>query len=221
VRFADGRTLVLRAGQLSFVAPNSTQIGPVLDFRLSAQIAGSRLVNGFKRRLPSMDKIEAAIDQQESWLRIGRFAMTHLRVEGDQIVDPDTRQEQIEAFNRPTQVFSTNPLIITRKKPGIGRIIPIELPANIASALGAGVTDFSLNLNTRELSLSGQTVTLRNVNFAGGSRVVLASETGILSARPNTGQPPIPGNVNFVRNVTYGGAPAQKFVGQDITIKRR
>ena len=60
-----------------------------------------------------------------------------------------------------------------------------------------------------EVSLQARTLILESINFVQGSRVVLASENGRLAPRPNTGQPALPGYVNFISNVKYGGEPAQ------------
>ena len=59
---------------------------------------------------------------------------------------------------------------------------------------------------------------LSNINFPGGSTVNLYSQTGQLAANPNTGAASVPGHVNFILNVNYGGNPAQIFVGNTINI---
>ncbi len=69
------------------------------------------------------------------------------------------------------------------------------------------------------VAMQARTINLRQVNFRAGSRVVLDSENGKLAPRPNSGQPSQPGFVNFIRQVTYGGAPAQQEVGKGITVK--
>jgi hypothetical protein len=66
-----------------------------------------------------------------------------------------------------------------------------------------------------KISLSARTIALSHVNFAAGSTVVLATEAGRLAPDPNTGRPALPGHVNFIREVTYGGAPAQNYVASD------
>ncbi len=68
------------------------------------------------------------------------------------------------------------------------------------------------------INLSAKTLQLRNVNFPNGSTVILRSQTGILAQTPNTGLPSVPGHVNMLLNVEYGGNPAQVFVGNQISI---
>jgi hypothetical protein len=74
----------------------------------------------------------------------------------------------------------------------------------------------------RNVGISGHTVTLTDVSFPSNSRVTLSSATGQLTANPNTNRPAVPGNVNFIRGVDYGGQPAQNAVsGGSIVIQRR
>ncbi len=62
------------------------------------------------------------------------------------------------------------------------------------------------------INLGARTIALTDVAFPAGSTVRLVSETGQLAPAPNTGAAVQPGFVNFVRDVTYGGAPAQDHV---------
>ncbi len=64
----------------------------------------------------------------------------------------------------------------------------------------------------REVNLGARTLALEGVSFAAGSTVRLVSEQGRLAPLPNTGQTVQPGLVNFVRDVTYAGRPAQDYV---------
>lgn len=64
----------------------------------------------------------------------------------------------------------------------------------------------------REINLGARTVALENIRFPAGSTVRLVSEQGRLAALPNSGQAVQPGFVNFIREVTYAGQPAQDFV---------
>jgi hypothetical protein len=68
----------------------------------------------------------------------------------------------------------------------------------------------------REVNLGARTLVLESVSFAAGSTVRLVSEQGRLAPQPNTNQPVQPGLVNFVRDVTYGGRPAQDFVAATV-----
>jgi hypothetical protein len=77
---------------------------------------------------------------------------------------------------------------------------------NQVSLRGIGLDGF------REVNLGARTLVLESVAFAAGSTVRLVSEQGRLAPQPNTNQAVQPGLVNFVRDVTYGGRPAQDYV---------
>ncbi|WP_221029369.1 FecR family protein [Actomonas aquatica] len=62
------------------------------------------------------------------------------------------------------------------------------------------------------INLGARTIALTNVAFPADSVVRLVSETGQLAPNPNTNATVQPGFVNFVRDVTYDGAPAQDHV---------
>lgn len=64
----------------------------------------------------------------------------------------------------------------------------------------------------REINLGARTIALRDVHFAAGSTIRLVSEKGLLAPSPNTGAPVVTGYVNFVRDVTYAGQPAENYV---------
>jgi hypothetical protein len=69
-------------------------------------------------------------------------------------------------------------------------------------------------LGGAQVSLDARTVVLEGVDFKSGSQVQISSGLGVLADSPNTGQPVDPRKVNFIRQVTYGGQPAQNFTGQ-------
>jgi hypothetical protein len=62
------------------------------------------------------------------------------------------------------------------------------------------------------INIAAHTVNLENVAFANGSTVNLQSFFGALAPLPNTGLPSLPGYVNFISGVTYGGSAAQNHV---------
>lgn len=70
------------------------------------------------------------------------------------------------------------------------------------------------------VNLTAHTLTLTDINFPAGSSVSLSSSLGQLAPQPNTGQASLPGYVNFISGVNYGGQPAQDFVnnGRGIAI---
>ncbi|MEN9574410.1 MAG: hypothetical protein RL514_2265 [Verrucomicrobiota bacterium] len=102
-----------------------------------------------------------------------------------------------------------------------GSITGVSSAPSIAANLSAGDT-LTVNgtsfANVADISLSARTVNLANLNFPAGSIVNLYSQTGLLAANPNTGAASVPGHVNFILNVNYGGNPAQLFVGGNINL---
>jgi hypothetical protein len=82
--------------------------------------------------------------------------------------------------------------------------------------------DDSLNIKNARLggasvALDARTIALEGVDFKDGSQVQLSSGLGVLAESPNTGRPVEPRKVNFIREVTYGGQPAQNFIGQSVS----
>ncbi|HUR46486.1 MAG TPA: FecR family protein [Candidatus Saccharimonadales bacterium] len=73
----NGNSRSLNAGQMVFVLPGGS-FSPVLNINLGALVAGSQLVNGFSRDLPSLPRIRAAIKQQDDALARGRAVDTGL-----------------------------------------------------------------------------------------------------------------------------------------------
>jgi len=65
------------------------------------------------------------------------------------------------------------------------------------------------------VNLAANTINLDNVSFGAGSRVTLKSLLGLLNVGSS-----VPGYVNFIQNVTYGGNPAQNYIGSGITVTR-
>jgi ferric-dicitrate binding protein FerR (iron transport regulator) len=71
--------------------------------------------------------------------------------------------------------------------------------ANTATVQNADLTAFPT------VNMAAHTLNLINVAFGGGSVVNLHSFLGILAPLPNTGLLSVPGAVNFISGVTYGG----------------
>ena len=80
----------------------------------------------------------------------------------------------------------------------------------------SGLADLkNVNFVSSDVLLQARTIKLTNVNFRFNSRVTLESLVGKLAPNPNSGRPAVPGFVNFVKNVNYGGSPAESFVIQN------
>jgi hypothetical protein len=68
------------------------------------------------------------------------------------------------------------------------------------------------------VNMAANTINLSSVAFGGTSAVTLKSLNGVLAPSPNTGAVSVPGDVNFINNVTYGGNPAQNYINSGITV---
>ncbi|HEX9048297.1 MAG TPA: hypothetical protein VF988_14825, partial [Verrucomicrobiae bacterium] len=98
--------------------------------------------------------------------------------------------------------------------------------ANTISSAANLTAKHLITVNNADLSsfgsvnMAANTVNLYNVAFGDGSTVTLKSLNGVLAPNPNTGAASVPGDVNFLYNVTYAGSPAQNYVnnGSGITI---
>ena len=99
VRAARG-TRTLGAGQMTFMLPGG-RLGPVYNFQLSTQVEASRLVNGFRTKLASQAKIDAAITKQNAMIAKGKLQQTGL-LAGDKpgeafvVVARDVLQETLQ-----------------------------------------------------------------------------------------------------------------------------
>ncbi|MEY4917202.1 MAG: hypothetical protein RL616_1115 [Verrucomicrobiota bacterium] len=94
------------------------------------------------------------------------------------------------------------------------------IKASVANFTAAQLIDVK-NANLTQMgtvNMSANTINLSDVSFAGGSAVTLKSLLGLLNVGSS-----VPGKVNFIQNVTYGGNPAQNYVnnGGGITVTTR
>jgi len=81
VKAADGTVRTINSGQMVYALPGGKLSG-VFEFRLSQQVGASALVSGFKKKLPSTDKIQAAINRQEKDIKSGSAIETGLLASG-------------------------------------------------------------------------------------------------------------------------------------------
>jgi len=71
VTLANGKSVVLTAGQTVFVLPGGTELSPVINLNLERLVGGSLLVNGFVHSLPSQPLIDSAIAKQKKMIASG------------------------------------------------------------------------------------------------------------------------------------------------------
>jgi hypothetical protein len=118
-------------------------------------------------------------------------ANNNLRVDGGSFSTPSGATLQMTAVNGDLTVGNAS---ISSTS--------IQLNANIAS--GVATLDNTTFAGTPRVEITGHTIDIRNVNFAEGSYVILSPHT----PGPPHEVVPIPGGVNFLGGVTYGGNPA-------------
>ena len=76
VTLPNGKRVNLNAGQMVFVLPGGGGFSDVLDINLAKLVSGSLLVQGFSHELPSMARINMAIQKQNFRLSKGRAVDT-------------------------------------------------------------------------------------------------------------------------------------------------
>lgn len=100
----SGNSIAVTAGQLTVVAPGKSDFGPVLNFRLKEQVAGSALMKGFRTAIASERKVLDSVERQERMIASGRAESTNMRVRGDQLMEengpPPLKKNELP---RPTE----------------------------------------------------------------------------------------------------------------------
>ena len=81
VRMPNGTRRIVHGGQMVVIPPGAHEPGPVLDFVLDAEVHTARLVLGFKRRLPTLNKIRKQISQQNQEIAAGELQVASLVLE--------------------------------------------------------------------------------------------------------------------------------------------
>lgn len=77
VKPTSGPATTLRGGQMVYALPGG-KLSKVFTFQLSQQVAISKLVSSFKKKLPSSEKIDKAIAKQEKEIASGEKVATNL-----------------------------------------------------------------------------------------------------------------------------------------------
>src|SRR5687767_1821028 len=81
ITLPNGTTANLDAGQMVFVLPAGAGFSPVLNINLERLVAGSLLVGGFSRELPSAERINTAVKKQSRQIEKGRAVDTGISAE--------------------------------------------------------------------------------------------------------------------------------------------
>ena len=77
VKTAGGKSRSIAAGQMVYALPGGDLSG-VLTFHLAEQVGVSRLVGGFRKPLPSKEKIDVAVTKQDAQIAKGQLVTTGL-----------------------------------------------------------------------------------------------------------------------------------------------
>ncbi len=88
----SGNSVQVTAGQLTLVAPGRRDFGPVLNFRLKDQVAGSALMKGFREPVASEKKVNDSVNRQERMIASGRAEPTNFRMRGDHLEEGNGQQ---------------------------------------------------------------------------------------------------------------------------------
>jgi len=88
----NGKKRVLHGGEMVFIRPGAHDPGSVLIFRLEDEVDTALLVSGFKRHLPSWEKILKEIVKQNSEIASGKLQLPGIVLGG--IADPNHRINQ-------------------------------------------------------------------------------------------------------------------------------
>ncbi len=140
VRTAKGRIRTLKAGQMVFALPGGDLSG-VLTFQLSQQVGVSQLVQGYRKPLPSLAKIQAAIAVQDRMIARGQLVTTNLLAGEDPTtaykVDVNSREVLIENSSRGGGISGALGSDAIIAKPGLEQKRVFTLNLTIATAVGA------------------------------------------------------------------------------------
>lgn len=106
VQTPNGRSAILKAGEMSFILIKNGSLSPALTFRLNQQVQDSNLINGFAATLPSLAKIGEAIKKQESLIGRGLFDPTRFLIgqiqdgENLELLDPNSTPQNTDPLRR-------------------------------------------------------------------------------------------------------------------------
>ena len=160
---ANGRTMSLTAGQLTFIMPGSKDFGPVIAFRLKEQVGGSNLVKGFKEPLASLAKIEVATVSQEQKIATGKIESTNLVIADTQVLE--------------TKVVDTT-LIQTRANVA-AEVSPFQQAANSDAVVASAPLPASRLFSSTGASIPSEQLKLASADF---SRLAAANPSAVFES---------------------------------------
>jgi hypothetical protein len=118
ITLPNGRRSNLDEGQMVFVLPAGAGFSPALNINLGRLVAGSLLVKGFSRELPSVERINTAVKKQNARIEKGRAVDTGISAEqfaaataanvagyGLNAIDQNSYKTAVHPALTPQQIF--------------------------------------------------------------------------------------------------------------------
>jgi len=186
VRGSDGTTRTLNSGQMTYALPGG-KLSKVFNFHLAQQVKASSLLKGFKGKLASSEKIDAAIARQEKLIKKGRLLVTNYLASGspeyvylasdtaiETLVNQGVEEQAETAAGQDFQTAITRDAVISGEEldpssvftfdgpnaPGIDPPVAIgDSPFEIASLHGSGSSDAAM-FAAKSITLSTPRVNL-------------------------------------------------------------
>lgn len=113
VRYADGRHVRCRAGDMTMTQGGDAGSAGATQVHLEGLVGSSGLLGGFKRALPSMSLVEAAVERQSGLLASGDIRETGQTV-GATTLEPLGDRDRIRLIHREPKVEPLRDLRDTR-----------------------------------------------------------------------------------------------------------
>lgn len=209
VDFATGARLELAAGQMTFVRPGldgTGTPGPVLQFDLARQIQASKLVNGFARPLPSLARIDRAVQEQTRAVNQGRYTTTGFlvfaatsdtQVSGIETAGPDADDKLKGEFTTPQRIALNTSAHLPDSSLPAARLFrtPLLVPAVESAFLNKESDILITGLLADTLTVATRTLDLSSWNGPPEFHLVAKTALNLTGSLQFTGL----GNVNYIR----------------------
>lgn len=209
VEFAAGTNLELTAGQMTFVRPaagGAGAPGPVLQFDLARQVRASQLVHGFSKPLPSLARIERAIETQAKAVGQGRFVTTgflvfaatsETQVNGIETAGPDADDKLRGEFTTPQRIALNTSAVLAG--PGLPETrlfrTPLLVPATESAFLNKESDVLVTGLLADDLTITAPTLSLAAWHGPAEFQLVGKTRVNVTGSVRFTDL----GNVNYLR----------------------
>ncbi len=231
LNFAPGMILVANVGNFDLLAPGAVTMDGVTIVNTVGDIgiASGSTINAHNFAVANNSHLVMTAPDA---INLSWDASVSIAPPGDNTFIADAGSGEVSLSSRSGSLTVTATSIQAHYLTlNSGDSILLDASGRTMSATGPGATaSFTapnvVTVNHADLSsygvvnMAANTINLLDVAFSADSSVTLQSLNGVLAPNPNTGAASVPGDVNFIQNVTYGGNPAQNHVnnGGGITI---